>query len=180
MDVSRKTDYALRMLAALVRSPGVVSVSSVARQNDVPYSFARSIQHELVKAGIICSTRGTHGGMSLAVDPHDITMLEIVEAVQGPIRVAECDVDAGGAKCPRSEDCPFNGIWCCARSLLTQYFSSITLADAVEGKVVASWRAVPVLHGGQAGGEGDAAGSAAALPEAPADEAPADEAGKLA
>ena len=54
MDISRKTDYALRMIADLVRHPGsVVSVRSAAEENGVPYSFARSIQHELVRAGII-------------------------------------------------------------------------------------------------------------------------------
>ena len=175
MDVTRKTDYALRMLATLVQSPGIVSVSAAAKENDVPYSFARSIQHELVKAGIICSTRGARGGMSLAVDPHTITLLEILEIVQGPIRVSECDVDTGGTECPRFENCPFNSIWCCARSLLTQYFSSITLADAVEGKLVTTWRAVPVLHGEQAGGESDAT-----VPDAMAPGAPVDQAGKLA
>ena len=62
MDISRKTDYALRMLTDLVRTPaGVVSVRSAADGNGVPYSFARSIQHDLSRAGIIESLRGSRG-----------------------------------------------------------------------------------------------------------------------
>ncbi len=80
VDISRKTDYSLRMLAELVRSDGgVVSVRAAAEQNEVPYSFARSIQHDLVRAGIIESTRGSHGGMRLAVDPKTTTIKEIID-----------------------------------------------------------------------------------------------------
>ena len=46
VDISRKTDYSLRMLAELVRSDGVVSVRAAAEKNGIPYSFARSIQHD--------------------------------------------------------------------------------------------------------------------------------------
>ena len=54
MEIARKTDYALRMLATLAADPaGVVSVREVARANGVPYSFARSIQHDLALAGIV-------------------------------------------------------------------------------------------------------------------------------
>ena len=76
MDISRKTDYALRMLAALVEDPrGVVSVRTAARDNGVPYSFARSIQHDLAVAGIVENTRGANGGMRLSVDPKPTTLL---------------------------------------------------------------------------------------------------------
>ena len=71
MDLSRKTDYALRILAELIRHDGktVLSVRTAAKKNDVPYSFARSIQHDLTLAGIIQSTRGARGGMKLVKDP---------------------------------------------------------------------------------------------------------------
>ena len=64
MDISRKTDYALRMLSLLVAREGEpLSVRIAAEQVDVPYSFARSIQHALTQAGIIASVRGVQGGM---------------------------------------------------------------------------------------------------------------------
>ena len=70
MDISRKTDYALRMLAMLAEDPErLLSVRTAAEEVNVPYSFARSIQHGLVQAGIVESLRGVHGGMRLKVSP---------------------------------------------------------------------------------------------------------------
>lgn len=135
LDISRKTDYALRMMAALVRNPGtVLSVRTAAEDNGIPYSFARSIQHDLAEAGIIASTRGAHGGMSLAVDPESVTLLDVVQAVQGPVLLTSCDF-CGEAQtpCPRKPFCPFNPIWSGAQKILESYLSSFTLAEAALG-----------------------------------------------
>lgn len=152
MDISRKTDYALRMLAELVREPsGVVSVRSAADQNNVPYSFARSIQRDLVQAGVIESIRGSRGGMRLVADPSTVTLLDVVEAVQGPLTISGCAA-AGpdGGECPRAIVCGYNPIWRGAQELLDSYLSSVTLAEAVSG------RARPVVdvrftHPGESG-----------------------------
>lgn len=136
MDISRKTDYALRMLAALVRDDaGVISVRAAAEDNSVPYSFARSIQHDLVRAGIVESLRGSRGGMRLAVDPSSVTLLEVVEAVQGPLVLSSC-ATAGpdGGVCPRAQTCCFNPVWAGVRSLVASYLSSVTLAEVVAGQ----------------------------------------------
>ena len=134
MEVSKKTDYALRMLAALVADPnGVVSVRTAAKENNVPYSFARSIQHDLALAGIVENSRGASGGMRLAVDPHTTTLLELVEAVQGPVVVSDCfrsEASPAGV-CPRRDQCHFSPVWCNAQLLLRQFFSSVTLFEAV-------------------------------------------------
>lgn len=145
MDISRKTDYALRMLSELVRADGdIVSVRVAAENNSVPYSFARSIQHDLVRAGIIDSTRGSHGGMRLAVDPKATTVRTVVEAIQGPIQVSSCDTNGDdGGPCPFMPSCHFNPIWCEAERILRDYFSSVTLYE-----VVAEHKH-PVLAGGQ-------------------------------
>ena len=135
MDISRKTDYALRMLAVIAgEEGGVVSVRSAAEDNDVPYSFARSIQHDLVRAGIIESLRGSRGGMRLAVDPKTVTLLQVVEAIQGPVWLAACATcgpDCG--VCPRAATCHYNPVWNGARQLLSSYLSSVTLAEVVAG-----------------------------------------------
>lgn len=133
MDISRKTDYALRMLARLVEDPGgVVSVRTAARESGVPYSFARSIQHDLALAGIVENTRGASGGMRLAVDSRSVTLLQLVEAVQGPIAVSCClDVGERGAPCPRLPECHFSPVWCNAERLLRSFFSSVTLYELV-------------------------------------------------
>ena len=135
MEITRKTDYALRMVAELIRSEsGVMSVRSAAQRNDVPYSFARSIQHDLVRAGIVESLCGSHGGMRLAVDPSATSLLRVVEAVQGSVCFSGCDTAGEGeAPCPRMGDCPYNPVWCGATRLLRDYLASVTLLDVVTG-----------------------------------------------
>lgn len=130
MNISRKTDYALRMLSLLVESDGgLLSVRSAAEQVDVPYSFARSIQHGLVREGIIESLRGVHGGMRLAVDPKEITLCQIVEAVQGPLVMNDCTGEC--ATCPRMESCCYHPVWVGAQALMRDYLSSVTLDEVV-------------------------------------------------
>ena len=130
MDISRKTDYALRMLAMLVQGEGnLLSVRTAAEEVDVPYSFARSIQHGLVRAGIVESLRGVHGGMRLKVDPAEVTIRQIVEAVQGPLVMNDCTAD--DVVCPRSSGCCYHPIWSGAQALMHSYLDSVTLDDVV-------------------------------------------------
>lgn len=130
MDISRKTDYALRILSILATSESdLLSVRVAAEQVDVPYSFARSIQHGLAQAGIVESLRGVHGGMRLKADPAAITLCDIVEAVQGPFCINECT--APDADCSRMSTCCFHPLWLGAEALMRDYLSSITLHDVV-------------------------------------------------
>lgn len=132
MDISRKTDYALRMLSLLVESDSeLLSVRAASERVDVPYSFARSIQHALAQKGIIESLRGVHGGMRLAVDPAKITLLEVVEAVQGPLVMNDCTAEGG--ECPRMGTCCYHPVWVGAQAMMRDYLSSITLEQTVHG-----------------------------------------------
>lgn len=132
MDISRKTDYALRMLTMLVESEGkLLSVRAAAEFADVPYSFARSIQHGLAQAGIIESLRGVHGGMRMRVDPDQITMRQVVEAIQGPLVVNDCTAVDG--ECAHSGECCYHPVWMGTQALVQSYLDSVTLADVVFG-----------------------------------------------
>ena len=76
MDITRRCDYALRILeAAYLRGDQYVSVSDISEQEDIPYAFARSIQHDLVKGGRIKTVRGARGGLARDCDPAQITLL---------------------------------------------------------------------------------------------------------
>lgn len=136
MDISRKTDYALRMLTALVREPsGVISVRTAADANGVPYSFARSIQRDLAESGIVESLRGAHGGMRLVRAPSRVTLLAIVEAMQGPLVLSACEsCGPECSACPRMDLCRLNPIWKGAQELLESYLGSVTLEDIVLGR----------------------------------------------
>ena len=130
MDISRKTDYALRMLAMLAEDPErLLSVRTAAEEVNVPYSFARSIQHGLVQAGIVESLRGVHGGMRLKVSPDDVTIRQVVEAVQGPMVMNDCAAPDGD--CARMGTCCYHPLWAGAQALMRDYLDSVSLGDIV-------------------------------------------------
>lgn len=133
MDISRKTDYALRMLSMLAQGDNsLLSVRAAADEVDVPYSFARSIQHGLVQAGIVESLRGVHGGMRLKVKPSEVTIRKVVEAVQGPLTMNDCTAE--GATCSRMAGCCYHPLWIGTQELVRNYLDSVTLEDIVNGQ----------------------------------------------
>lgn len=137
MEIQKKIDYALRLLSEVARAEegAVVSVRQASEKHHVPYSFARTIQHELVKAGLLETTRGPLGGMRLAVDPSEVTLLEVIEMLQGPMSLSSKYDEQG-------QPMRFEQIWTEAETMLCSYFSAVTLQEVVvEGKV-------PVLRGG--------------------------------
>lgn len=131
MDVTRRCDYACRILRAAYRNgEAYMSVSDIAEQEGIPYAFARSIQHDLVKSGLIRTVRGARGGLVLNCDPSTTTVLDVLEAVQGPVSIATCAADP--SCCDRQPGCHYNKVWQGADRLLNVYFSSITLQSLFE------------------------------------------------
>lgn len=131
MDITRRCDYACRILRAAYKSgDAYVSVSDIAEDEDIPYAFARSIQHDLVKGGLIKTVRGAHGGLILNCDPAEVTLLEVLEAIQGPVSVSLCVLDP--EYCDKRPECAYNKLWQGADRLLNEYFGAITLKDLIE------------------------------------------------
>jgi Rrf2 family protein len=134
VEISKKLDYALRMLAEVARAESgqVVSVRQVSENDNIPYAFARTIQHEMVKAGLLKTVRGPHGGMSLAVDASKTTLLDIVEAIEGPVLVAGNDAEAE----PAGAVTQFELAWTELGQLIRAYLSSVTLRQLVVENLV--------------------------------------------
>lgn len=131
MDVTRRCDYACRILQAAYRNgDAYMSVSEIADQQSIPYAFARSIQHDLVKSGLIKTVRGARGGLVLDCDPASTTMLDVLESIQGPVSISACVLDP--TCCERQAGCDYNKVWQGADRLLNAYFSSITLEELFE------------------------------------------------
>jgi Rrf2 family protein len=133
VEISRRTDYAIRLVAALMQNDDKpLSVRAAATMQDVPYSFARGIQHDLVNSGVITTIRGARGGMLLAIDPDEYTLTELIETLQGPIHLAICLSEKGW--CPRDEACVFHRVWAGGSNLVRDYLSSITMKDIINGE----------------------------------------------
>lgn len=87
MKLSRTVDYALRatMLLAQEESQRPIPCSQLARRGDMPERFLLQILRSLVTHGILRSTRGVDGGYTLVRSPHDVSLLEVIEAIEGPV-----------------------------------------------------------------------------------------------
>jgi Rrf2 family protein len=85
LSITTKSPYAVRALAELARSGGAapVPIGELARRRDVPVQFLEQLFAVLRRAGILRSQRGVKGGYSFARDPHEVTVLEVVELLDG-------------------------------------------------------------------------------------------------
>ncbi|CFX01156.1 Transcription regulator Rrf2-like [Syntrophomonas zehnderi OL-4] len=90
MQLNQATDYSFRVILHLTLKDTIVSAKELAEQEQVPMRFLLKILGSLVKAGILKSYRGQEGGYALAKDPKDITLLDVIEAMEGPIAINRC------------------------------------------------------------------------------------------
>jgi Rrf2 family protein len=111
MQITRQADYAIRAILYLSRlSAGQrAATSQIAQEEHIPPSFLAKIVSQLSVAGLLTTSRGARGGVSLARKPDDITLLEVVEAIDGPILLNECVSENG--TCPFKDDCPLREVW---------------------------------------------------------------------
>jgi Rrf2 family cysteine metabolism transcriptional repressor len=107
---------------------GPVSAREVSERQAVPLKFLEQLLSALRKAGIVQAVRGARGGFALSRDPADITVLDVVEALEGPLAPTSCD---GGLECGRSGSCAAASVWGRATSALRDVFATTTLADLV-------------------------------------------------
>lgn len=148
MEIIRRSDYACRILRAAYRANGdYLSISTISEEEKIPYAFARNIQHVLLQIGYVKTRRGARGGIALNIDPAEVSMLDLMRALEIDINLAPC---AGSPDvCENSDECGFNRLWRAASGLLERYFDSLSLEDVIEGKVD-----VPVTDFGFAESEG--------------------------
>lgn len=127
LQISRKIDYGLRAMIFLASQPTdrVVPFREVARSMDVPEDFMAKILKTLVSRKLLLSTRGAHGGYKLARPPSQISMLDVIEAVEGPVRVNVC-ADNHDA-CSLSKACSMYSIWKLGQDRMLEVYRSATL-----------------------------------------------------
>jgi Rrf2 family protein len=110
MQITRETDYAIRCVDYLSDKWGSVTmVDEISKGKCVPKSFLAKILQKLTKASIVKSYRGVKGGFELARPPKDITLLDVIEAIQGPVAMNVCALDE--AMCGFSSSCAIHPVW---------------------------------------------------------------------
>ena len=104
--------------------PDLAATSQIALEQQIPPSFLAKIVSQLSVAGLLQTSRGARGGVSLARTPEEISLLEVVEAIDGPILLNECV--AGNGSCTFGDDCPMKPIWCDAQAELVHRLDNTT------------------------------------------------------
>jgi Rrf2 family protein len=137
MQITRQADYAMRAVAYLANlgTESRAATSQIAEDQKIPPSFLAKIVSQLSVAGLLQTSRGARGGVSLARSPYDISFLEVVEAIDGPILLNECVAD--GSACTFGETCTLRPVFCDAQAdlvnrLETTSFGSVTETNGKE------------------------------------------------
>jgi len=143
MMFSTKAEYGVRVMAHLAgQVSGPTSLSSIAEAEGLPLAYLEHLAQRLRRADLVESTRGAHGGYTLARPAEDITMAEIVRALEGEIAPIECisaDPD-GQLVCvrdgqPGHDPCPTKLLWTRVQGSIVRTLTDMTLADLVRRPV---------------------------------------------
>lgn len=129
MHISRAGEYGVLGLLHLARQPDgqPVMIDAVSRDETIPKSFLAKIFQDLAKAGILRSQRGAGGGFALARPAGEITVLQVIEAIDGKIALQRCLGEV--PECDRKEGCALCSLFEQAQDRLKEVFGQTTLAE---------------------------------------------------
>ncbi len=132
MKLSTRGRYATRLLLCIAseQHAGPVRKQRIADSEGVSADYVEQILVALKNAGLVNSHRGVKGGFTLARMPVDMTIAEILRAVEGPVRLTPCLGQS--THCEREDSCVTREVWLTASQLLTDYFEGVTLQDLLE------------------------------------------------
>ncbi len=144
MQITRQADYAVRAIMYLAQlNPGTrASTAQIAREQRIPLTFLAKIVSQLSAAGIVRATRGAHGGVTLARSADEITLLDIVEAIDGPIMLSECTLNPN--TCGQSDQCVVRVVWCETRADLVKRLSQSNFGQLTRAKLAIQVPAMPM------------------------------------
>lgn len=127
LKVSTRVRYGLRALVALAghRGNGPLSMQAMAESQGLSRKYLHALLSALRQAGLVGSVRGAAGGYVLSRAPEEISLAEVFEALEGPIRLVDCDAEG----CGRLAGCPTAALWSHLSELLRRDLGERSLAD---------------------------------------------------
>ena len=131
LELAKRTDLALRAMQALCTSEGRVAGTALADGLGTTHQYLPQIMSPLVRRRWVTSTRGPHGGYQLEVGLETITVLELIETMEGQTDTKTCVLS--GETCDATDPCAMHAAWSQARDALLDELSSMTLATASNG-----------------------------------------------
>ena len=131
MQISRRADYGVRVILDLASLPLNVRASTheISSRQSIPAPFLAKIISQLALAGLVTTHRGAGGGVTLARPSAQITLLHVIEALEGPLRLNRCLLQPDS--CPLDRECPVHPVWARAQEDLSALLSSTTFEELV-------------------------------------------------
>jgi Rrf2 family protein len=137
LSISRQTDYACRVILHLAMLPPGerVTAQDIAKRRLIPPGLVRRVITQLANAGLVTTARGSNGGLSLARPASEISVLDVVQVMEGPLALNACVVNPQA--CPMTQVCSVHQVWVEARTaLMTQLGQSTFDKLAQRGAVL--------------------------------------------
>lgn len=126
MQLTRQADYAMRAVIYLAVNPQA-RIQEIARAQYVPKEYLAKIVQKLAQAGIVNTHRGVGGGISLSRAPEEITLLDVIEAIEGKVALNSCIVRPG--ECPRETYCAVHVELGAIGKSLAEMFANVNFAQ---------------------------------------------------
>lgn len=127
--LNRLTDYAVVVMSQMaVRGGGMRSAQQISEDSGVPLPTVSKLLNLLGHAKLVTSQRGASGGYTLSAAPEEITVAQIIQAMEGPIALTAC-VDGAVDTCDAESFCPMCGNWNKVNGAIREALSSVSLAD---------------------------------------------------
>jgi Rrf2 family transcriptional regulator, cysteine metabolism repressor len=156
MMFSTKAEYGVRVMVELARRAGVeggcpIPLAEIAADDGLPLAYLEHLVARLRRAGLVDSRRGSRGGYMLARPSSEITMAEVVEALEGSIAPIECISEAadGSIVCSRESKhdrvCPTKLLWTRVRLSIVRTLQETTLADLALAPAIPAGALLPTL-----------------------------------
>jgi Rrf2 family protein len=132
MELSRVADYGVRAVMYLSLAPrGLCRTQDVSEAMQVPKAYLSKVLQELGKRDIVRLKPGVNGGVCLIPDPANLTLLEVVEAMEGHLAFTRCSYAPG--ECSFSTACPVHQFWMDLQRLVVERLGSVTFAEFTSG-----------------------------------------------
>lgn len=134
MQITRQADYAVRAVLELSvnSSRERLTAEEIADRRAIPLAFLSKTLGRLAEAGIVTTRRGVKGGVELGRPPKRISLLEVVEAIDGPIALNQCVIDED--VCRWTDKCPVHDIWCQLQQQVRAQLAEMNFEDIAIGK----------------------------------------------
>lgn len=147
MRFSAKSEYALRALVDMAGyyGRGTIGAREIAQRQGIPERFLEQQITVLRKVGLVKSQRGAQGGVTLARAPEDITIYEVVEALEGPLSTVTC-VGSNASDCAKSAQCALQDLWCQVGLAVERVLKGMTLEQLATRQVHYDQSAEPMYY----------------------------------